>query len=128
MSNIRGRPRKEIDQKQFEAMCAIQATEEEICMVFNVSVNTLNKWCRKTYGNNFCKVFAQKKALGKMSLRRRQWDLAKRNATMAIFFGKQYLGQHDTDRIEVSGKDGEAIETKNTVQFYLPDNGRDKNE
>ena len=31
--------------------------------------------------------------MGKISLRRMQWRLAETSATMAIFLGKQYLGQ-----------------------------------
>ena len=31
-----------------------------------------------------------------MSLRRIQWKLADKNTSMAIFLGKQYLGQKDT--------------------------------
>ena len=30
-----------------------------------------------------------------MALRRSQWKMAERNATMAIWLGKQYLGQKD---------------------------------
>jgi hypothetical protein len=33
---------------------------------------------------------------GKASLRRRQWELAQKNTAMAIFLGKQYLGQRDS--------------------------------
>ena len=36
-----GRPKKVINQSQFEAMCQIQATQEEITLVLNVSDKTL---------------------------------------------------------------------------------------
>ena len=32
--NKGGRPKKEISQQQFEAMCAIQCTQAEICFEF----------------------------------------------------------------------------------------------
>lgn len=34
------RPRKEIDKKQFENLCAMQCTEDEICDWFGVSADT----------------------------------------------------------------------------------------
>ena len=44
---------------------------------------------------NFSEVFKEKRGLGKISLRRSQWRLAEKSATMAIWLGKQYLGQKD---------------------------------
>lgn len=90
-----GRPPKEIDQKQFEDLCGLQCTYDEICGWFDISADTLEKWCKKTYKMTFSKVFAQKRGKGKISLRRSQWQLASSNATMAIWLGKQYLGQRD---------------------------------
>ena len=44
---------------------------------------------------NFSEVFKEKRGLGKISLRRNQFRLAEKSATMAIWLGKQYLGQKD---------------------------------
>lgn len=99
-----GRPRKEIDQKIFENLCGIQCTEAEICSVFDCCEDTLNVWCKRTYGETFSDTYKKKRQLGKPSLRRMQWDLAKKNASMAIFLGKQYLGQSDQGGI-VTEKD-----------------------
>ena len=44
---------------------------------------------------NFSEIFKEKRGLGKISLRRSQWRLAEKSATMAIWLGKQYLGQKD---------------------------------
>lgn len=92
-----GRPRKEIDQKQFENLCGLQCTHEEICSWFDITPATLEKWCKETYGNGmtFSKVFAQKRGIGKISLRRSQFRLAEKSAAMAIWLGKQYLDQTD---------------------------------
>lgn len=90
-----GRPRKEIDQKIFENLCGIQCTEAEICSVFDCCEDTLNAWCKRTYGETFSDTYKKKRQLGKPSIRRMQWELAKKNASMAIFLGKQYLGQSD---------------------------------
>lgn len=89
------RPRKEIDNKSFESLCGLQCTKEEICSFFEVTDKTLEGWCKRTYGLGFSEVFRQKRGLGKISLRRAQFELAKKNAAMAIFLGKQYLGQKD---------------------------------
>ena len=91
------RPRKEIDQKQFENLCGLQCTLEEFCGWFNVTDKTLDSWCKRTYGKSFSEVFREKRGLGKISLRRSQWRLAEKNANMAIWLGKQYLGQKDQE-------------------------------
>lgn len=99
-----GRPRKEIDQKQFENLCGLQCTEEEICGWFGVTDKTLNSWCKRTYSESFSEVFRQKRSTGKISLRRSQWKLAEKNANMAIWLGKQYLGQRDQVEIEAKAE------------------------
>ncbi len=78
----------------------MQCTQAEICAFFDISEKTLQSWCKKTYNDGFSQVFAKKRGLGKISLRRMQWQLAERNASMAIFLGKQFLGQ--TDKVEQS--------------------------
>lgn len=90
-----GRPPKDIDQKIFESLCAIQCTESEICSVLGVCEDTLNKWCKRVYKMTFSDTFKSKSGVGKSSLRRNQFRLAEKNATMAIWLGKQYLGQRD---------------------------------
>lgn len=90
-----GRPKKQINKKAFEELCKIQCTQAEICDVLDVSEKTLDNFCHETYNASFSKVFAQKRNGGRTSLRRSQWELAKTNATMSIWLGKQYLGQSD---------------------------------
>lgn len=96
--NKGGRPKKEIDQEQFEKLCGLQCTQEEICCWFDVTDKTLSAWCKSTYGESFSEIYNKKREKGKISLRRAQFRLAEKNAAMAIFLGKNYLGQ--TDRIE----------------------------
>ena len=90
-----GRPKIEIDKTEFEKLCALQCTVEEIAGFFDCSVATVERWCERTYGQNFADVFFIKRQKGKISLRRSQFQLAEKNATMAIFLGKNYLGQTD---------------------------------
>ena len=89
------RPRKEIDKKNFEGLCAIQCTQEEICQFFNVTDKTLTAWCRRTYGAGLSEVFAQKRGIGRISLRRAGFEMAKKNPAVHIFYAKNFLGMTD---------------------------------
>ena len=74
-----------IDKRQFETLCGMQCTEEEICSVFEVSKDTLLRWCKNTYEMDFADVFKEKRAYGTASLRRTQWRMAEDNVAMAIW-------------------------------------------
>lgn len=92
-----GRPLKEISQEQFEGMCFIQATKDEICHVLKVEEKTLTRWCKRTYGKGFADIFKKLSSGGKMSLRRAMFNKATKdkNVTMMIWLSKQYLGMAD---------------------------------
>ena len=106
-----GRPKKIIDKAAFEKLCALQCTQEEICGVLGVNSDTLSKWCKKEYKANFSEVFKEKRQVGKMSLRRSQFKLAEKNATMAIWLGKQYLDQRDRDITDAVEKSNGVLES-----------------
>jgi hypothetical protein len=89
------RPRKEIDKEQFEKLCGLQCTEQEICDWFFITDKTLSAWCKRTYGVGFSEVFRIKRNRGKIALRRKQFKLADSSASMAIWLGKNYLDQTD---------------------------------
>lgn len=91
-----GRPKKEIDKTTFEKLCGIQATKEEIASFLDCSEDTIERWCKSTYEETFAVAYKRLSAGGKMSLRRSQFRLAEKSAAMAIFLGKQYLGQRDS--------------------------------
>lgn len=48
---------------------------------------------------------------GKMLIRQRQMKLSENSASMAIWLGKQYLGQKDVVVQEISGPDGGPVKT-----------------
>lgn len=96
--NKGGRPQKEFDKENFEKLCSLQCTKDEICAFFGTTDKTLERWCKRTYGTGFSDTFKIKRGLGKISLRRSQFRLAETNATMAIWLGKQYLGQEDISK------------------------------
>lgn len=98
--NKGGRPNKNFDKGEFEKLCAMQCTEQEICDWFQTSEKTLTEWCRREYGDSFSQVFRQKRGTGKISLRRTQFHLAEKSPAMAIWLGKQYLGQRDEVAID----------------------------
>ena len=91
-----GRPQKKIDKKQFEDLCGLQCTLIEIAGWFDCSEDTKERWCKREYQETFAEAYKKRSAKGKMSLRRAQFRLAEKNATMAIWLGKQYLGQVDS--------------------------------
>ena len=108
-----GRPRIEIDKEQFEKLCVIQCTLAEIASWFNCSEDTIERWCKREYKETFAETYKNYSGKGKISLRRFQFKLAEHNVSMAIFLGKQYLGQKDQQDIQVSRNDDETIKEMN---------------
>lgn len=105
-----GRPKKYIDKQLFEQLCGLQCTLEEMEAFFNCDHKTIARWCRETYeGKRFSQVFREKRQIGKISLRRKQLRLAERSAAMAIFLGKNYLGQKDEPEEAASVEDAVSI-------------------
>ena len=95
MSKVNGRPKKKINWKQFDELCQIQCTAEEIAQVLDVSLRTLQRAVKAEFGETFVMVYKKKSAGGLTSLRRIQFSMAHENVAMAIWLGKQYLGQKD---------------------------------
>ena len=109
-----GRPRKQIDKTEFEKLCFLQCTKQEFCSWFDTTDKTLERWCKETYGMGFSEVFRIKRENGIISLRRTQFQLAEKSPAMAIFLGKNLLGQ--TDKMEQTVNGGEAL-TNINVRF-----------
>ena len=96
--NPPGRPQIKIDENQFTKLCELQCTEEEIAGWFECSVDTIERWCKRTFDCSFAEIYRQKATRGKIALRRIQMQHAQKNPSMAIFLGKNWLGQ--SDRVE----------------------------
>lgn len=101
-----GRPRKEIDKDTFEKLCSIMCTLDEIAAFFDCSEDTIERFCKREYKQKFADVSKQKQNFGKISLRRSQFQLAKKNVAMNIFLSKNYLGMSDTVQQEITFDDG----------------------
>lgn len=95
IKNKGGRPKKLIDFKVFEELCKIQCTQVEIANVLDIDVDTLQARLKENYGVGFSEIHKKFADHGRMSLRRYQFRMAEHNPTMAIWLGKQYLGQVD---------------------------------
>lgn len=100
-----GRPRIEIDREQFEKLCTIQCTLAEIASWFKCSEDTIERWCRREYKMSFADTYKNYSGYGKISLRRAQFKMAEHNCSMAIWLGKQYLGQKDAQNITINNDD-----------------------
>lgn len=83
-------------------MLGIGCSQDEICWFFRdesgkpISEDTLTRWCKREFGCTFAE-FRNKSGsmLLRIQLRRNQFELSKKSAAMAIFLGKNYLGQRD---------------------------------
>ena len=120
-----GRPKKEIDKTNFEKLCGLLCTLDEIAGFFNCSPDTIERWCKREYKANFAEVFKRYSAAGKISLRRYQFKLAEKSAAMAIFLGKNYLGQSDRTIIEDEGAGYGKLE--GLLKIIASDTGNDDN-
>ena len=94
------RPKIPIDYNTVEKLANIQCTQEEIASFLGISVRTLQR------DEEFCRIYKKGQENGKMSLRRMQYKLAEKNTAMAIFLGKQYLGQRDNIEVEHNAQNG----------------------
>ena len=95
-------PLKKIDADQVLKLAAMFCTDEEIACFFGCGETTLKRRFRKELDTG--------RSHAKMSIKRKQYDLAVNhsNVAMLIWLGKQYLGQRDkvdqTIRDETPGR------------------------
>src|SRR5258706_1174300 len=91
----KGLPDKEIILDQVLYGIGLQATAEEIASSFYVSVDALNLCLKQNLDCNFAELKEKVGGSGKLTLRRHQFKQSEKNATMAIWLGKQWLSQKD---------------------------------
>ena len=113
-----GRPSKEFDKKAFSDLVGLGCTQEEVCWFFRdetgkvANIDTLSRWCKRTFGQNFQEYFRENGGMAlKIKLRRNQYELSKKSAAMAIWLGKQYLGQRENIEYE----DKEALDRLDAI-------------
>lgn len=112
-----GRPKKEVDRSEAEKLCYLQCTRGEIASFFDVSEDTIDARVREWGFSNFQSFHKRYSEGGKISLRRYQYEAAKRgNTSMLIWLGKQYLGQSD---IVIVDNPNEAYEEPESLKKDL---------
>lgn len=92
----------------FKRLCSMMATRDEICQFFGCDKKTLDGIIDRQMKDDidpdaahvgFEAAFAKYSAAGRISLRRKQYELAMDgDKTMLIWLGKQWLGQHEPER------------------------------
>ena len=107
-----GRPTKEYDKKVFVDLIGIGCGADEICWFFRdesgkpANIDTLSRWCVREFGCTFQEYRRQNGAMFlKIQLRKNQIALSKTSAAMAIFLGKNYLGQADEPVVKDTDND-----------------------
>ena len=86
---------RELDRRQFESLCGMQCSVEELCGWFGCDEAALNTWCMDTYGEDFRSAFDRLAMMGRIVLRRDQVAAAKKNVSMARHLEAQRAG-HDS--------------------------------
>lgn len=125
--NLGGRPRKltadEASLKQLAGLGQIQATTREGAAFFSVSEPTFIKFLADFPEAR--EAFESGKGQGLVSLRRKQFQLAEKNAAMAIFLGKNYLNQTDRQsmdhRFDLTGLTDEELEHLERIRSRIAD-------
>lgn len=121
----RGRPKlvlNETGKAVIINLSSIMCTDEEIAACLGVTVETL-----QNKDNNAAFLECKEKGIGngRKSLRRIQFEIAKKgNATMAIWLGKQWLGQKE----KIDDEFGEKSDGGATVNIVLTDTSGEKND
>jgi len=93
--NPDGRPQKDIDWELFQELCELQCTQVEIANCLKIHPNTLSDRVKEKYKDDYSMIYKKYSDKGKTSLRRYQYLMSKKNPTMAIWLGKNWLGQKD---------------------------------
>lgn len=108
--NVGGRPTIPVDLVLLGDLASIHCTQAESAPILGISISTFEERLRTD--KEFADVWHGRMAEGNMSLRRLQWEQAEGGSVaMAIWLGKQRLGQKDKQ--EVTGKDGASLVTYN---------------
>lgn len=104
------RPLKIIDWNLVEKLCALQCTGEEIASALDVDYDTLQRAIKREFDSSFADYFKKHSAKGRMSLRRKQFEVAQSGSIpMLIWLGKQYLEQHDKHEAPITIEDDREI-------------------
>lgn len=124
-NNPVGRPRISIDLIQLEKLSALNCTMPELAAYFRVPLRTLEE--RYTNDPEVRAAIDQGREFGKLSVRRKQMQIMNEhnNPTMAIWLGKQLLGQRDKHDVVTEDRGETAL---NEAFSIIEDMVRNKND
>ena len=99
-----GRPKTNLDLADLEKICRLNCTMPEIAAFFDIPLRTLED--KYTNDEAVRRSIDKGRNQGKLSLRRKQLQILDEtnNPTMAIWLGKQLLGQRDKHDIVTEDK------------------------
>lgn len=106
----KGRKHARIKVSEIRSLSMLQCSDAEAAAHFGITLKTWKELLR--IDAKAREAWEAGRQHGKTSLRRKQFRLAETSAPMAIFLGKQYLGQNDVQVLEHSGRDGAPIRTQ----------------
>jgi hypothetical protein len=110
-----GRPKKDFTIEEIKKLCTLNCTMEEVAAFFGCNKKTIER--RMLDDPEISEAIDMGRNMGRLSLRRKQMELVnKGNAAMAIFLGKQILGQRDKNETEISSPDGSLQPTQIVLQ------------
>lgn len=85
-----------IDWDQVIKLISLQLTQKDVAFFFGISVDTLENACKRDLGEKLSDFWAKKESLGKVRLRKAQFDIIERGgpgaATLAIYLDKRFFG------------------------------------
>ena len=117
-TNNRGHRKKiNIDFKELERLCYMQCSEIEIAEWFHCGISTIVSRVREQFGISFQEYFQKHRVGGLISLRRNMFKLSEKNANMAIFLAKNWLGM--VDKTEIANPIGERFRVEHNVEDKL---------
>lgn len=116
-----------IELEALEKLCSLHCTQPDIAAFFGCTLNAVEKRVisKTTYDYNgqkltFREIMELGYGKGRVSLRRRQFELADRgNPTMLIWLGKQILGQRDHQEIEHLAPGGQPLLTFDQMRSFM---------
>ena len=100
---------------QIRKLAHLQVTVREAAAFFGVGVNRMKEILETD--KRAAAAWEEGQQRGKIALRRKQFNLADKNSSMAIFLGKQWLNQSDIVVTEHSGRDGGPIVTQSKMDL-----------
>lgn len=123
--SVKGSRKVNINWDEVEKLVSYQCTQEEVAAFFNISVDTLENYCKEDFGRSLSEFWLKKKAVGRVRLRKAQLELVERGApgwaTMAIYLDKKLF---PTERPDLPpppepAKDQQKSKVLNFEQFCI---------